>query len=132
MADFKLCIADPKEGKTYQTEIKDKDGDFLIGKNIGDTIRGESINITGYEFVITGGSDLGGFPMRKGILGLRKKITLKGGVGLRENLLKGIKKRKTVCGHKIDSRISQINLKMTKEGPKKLIELFGKVKEEKK
>ena len=125
MADFKLCIADPKTGKTYQKEVKDNDGDFFLGKNIGETIKGETIGLTGYELVISGGSDNCGIPMRRGILGIRKRLTLLGGVGLRKNLSKGVKKRKTVCGHKIAANISQINLKVTKAGAKSLDQAFG-------
>ena len=77
-----------------------------------------------YEFQITGGSDYCGFPMRKGILGQRKKITIYGGVGFR-GAEKGIQRRKTVCGHKIHENISQVNLKVLKAGAKKLNEVFG-------
>ena len=80
--------------------------------------------MNGYELQITGGSDYCGFPMRKGILGLRKKITILGGVGYRVTG-KGIKRRKTVCGHKVHERISQINLKVIKQGNKKIGEIFG-------
>jgi small subunit ribosomal protein S6e len=79
--------------------------------------------MSGYEFLITGGSDYCGFPMRRGILGARKKITLLGGVGFAGDA-KGIKRRKTVCGHKIHDRISQINLKVLKQGSKPLAEIF--------
>ncbi|MCK5282562.1 MAG: 30S ribosomal protein S6e [Nanoarchaeota archaeon] len=126
MADFKLCIADPKSGKTYQKEVKDNEADHFIGKNIGETVSGDQIGISGYEFIITGGSDNCGFPMRKGILGVRKRLTLLGGVGLKKRFSKGIKKRKTVCGHKINPSISQINLKVNKEGSKKLDDIIGK------
>ncbi|MBL7054337.1 hypothetical protein ISS05_01100, partial [Candidatus Woesearchaeota archaeon] len=63
----------------------------------------------------------------------RKKIILLGGVGFK-GADKGIKRRKTVCGHKINEHIIQINLKVTKEGAKKLTEIFGakEAKEEKK
>jgi small subunit ribosomal protein S6e len=125
MADFKLCIADPKSGKTYQKEVKDNEAAPFLGKNIGDAIKGETIGMTGYELVISGGSDNCGFPMRRGIKGLRKRLTLLGGVGLRKNYSKGVQKRKTVCGHKINDNISQINLKVTKEGSKKLEEVLG-------
>jgi small subunit ribosomal protein S6e len=124
MAEFKLCIADPKSGKTYQKEAKDKEANFFIGKNIGVAIKGESIDMAGYEFVITGGSDNCGFPMRKGILGARKRLTLLGGVGLGTKGEKGIKHKKTVCGHKISASIVQINLKTLKEGSKPLAEMF--------
>ena len=123
MASFKLCISDPS-GRTFQKEVKDNSARPYIGLNIGEAIKGDVIELNGYEFQITGGSDYCGLPMRKGILGLRKKIALYGGVGFRGDA-KGIKRRKTVCGHKIHERISQINLKVTKQGPKKLDEIFG-------
>src|SRR3989344_7727030 len=123
MVSFKLCISDPS-GKTFQREVKDNLARPFVGLNIGETIKGDSIEISGYEFQITGGSDYCGFPMRKGILGQRKKIAIYGGVGFRGEA-KGIKRRKTVCGHKIHEKISQINLKVTKQGSKKLAEIFG-------
>lgn len=130
MASFKLNIADPKTGKCFQKEVKDQQVAQFIGLNIGEQIKGDVFDMPGYEFLITGGSDYCGFPMRKGILGVRKKITLLGGVGFRARKTeKGIKRRKTVCGHKIHEKIVQINLKVTKEGSKKLTEIFG-VKEE--
>lgn len=125
MVSFKLCISDPSTGKTFQKEIKDNLAQPFIGLNIGEPVKGDSFELSGYEFQITGGSDYCGFPMRKGILGMRKKIVLYGGIGFRGDA-KGIKRRKTVCGHKIHDRISQINLKVVKQGPKKLSEIFGK------
>ena len=130
MADFKLCIGDPASGKTYQMEVKEANAKPFLGLNIGEKVKGEMIDLTGYEFEITGGSDKAGFPMRHGILGVRKKITSLGGVGFRERARKGMYRRKTVCGHKINTDIVQINLKVTKEGSKKLAAVFGK--EEKK
>ncbi len=141
MVSFKLCISDPSSGRTFQKEVKDNQASPFLGLNIGETIKGDAFEMGGYEFLITGGSDYCGFPMRKGILGLRKSMTIYRGVGFRGDA-KGIKKRKTVCGHKIHERISQINLKVIKQGSKKLAEIFGvpegkkeekaEVKEEKK
>ena len=131
MVSFKLCISDPSTGKTFQKEVKDNFAKPFIGLNIGETIKGDAIEMGGYELMITGGSDYCGFPMRKGILGQRKKITLLGGIGFRGDA-KGIKRRKTVCGHKIHERISQINLKVMKQGTKKLSEIFGVPMETKK
>lgn len=131
MASFKLCISDPSSGKTFQREAKDGMATPFIGLNIGETIKGDAFELNGYEFLITGGSDYCGFPMRKGILGLRKSLTIYGGVGFR-GAGKGIKRRKTVCGHKIHDGISQINLKIVKQGAKKLAEIFGVVEEAKK
>jgi len=123
MASFKLCIANPKDGKCYQKEVKDADAQSFIGLNIGETVKGDSFGMTGYEFSITGGSDFCGFPMRHGIQGVRKKIYSYGGVGF-PNLKKGEKTRKTVCGHKIHDKITQINLKVVKEGAKKIVDMM--------
>ncbi|HLG23685.1 MAG TPA: 30S ribosomal protein S6e [Candidatus Nanoarchaeia archaeon] len=124
MASFKLCISDPATGKTFQKEVKDDMAKGFLGLNIGETVKGDTVELSGYELQITGGSDYCGFPMRKGILGARKKIAILGGVGFK-GASKGIKKRKTVCGHKVHDKISQINLKVTKPGSKKLTEIFG-------
>jgi|SRR3989344_911958 len=124
MVNFKLCISDPSSGRTFQKDVKDEQAKPFLGMNIGEPVKGEAFDFSGYEFTITGGSDYCGFPMRKGILGLRKKITIYGGVGFRGGA-RGIKRRKTVCGHKIYDKTSQINLKVTKHGSKKLAEIFG-------
>lgn len=130
MVNFKLSIADPKSGKAYQIEAKNQAAQGFIGMNLGESVKGEAFDMPGYEFQITGGSDFCGFPMRRGILGVRKKITLLGGVGFKaKKTEKGIKRRKTVCGHKINDNIVQLNLKVTKEGGKKLADMFGKKEE---
>ena len=130
MVGFKLCISEPSSGKTFQKEIKDEQARPFMGLNIGESISGDKIDLNGYELQITGGSDYCGFPMRKGILGLRKKLVIYSSVGYRGDA-KGIKRRKTVCGHKIHDKISQINLKVTKQGAKKLSEIFGIAEESK-
>ncbi|MBW2976879.1 30S ribosomal protein S6e [Candidatus Woesearchaeota archaeon] len=128
MKSFKINIADPNTKKCYKTEVKDAQAAPFIGLNIGEKIDGNKIGFDGYEFLVTGGTDYCGFPMRRGILGIRKKITIYKGLGFRGGL-KGIKRRKTVCGHKISEKISAINLKVLKEGAKKLSDMFGSKKE---
>jgi len=128
MASFKVNIADSKTGKCYKTEVKDAQAAPFMGLNIGEKIEGNKIGIDGYEFSISGGTDFCGFPMRKGILGIRKRLTIYPGVGFRGGL-RGMKKRRTVCGHKINEQISAINLKVLKEGTKKLSDMFGKKEE---
>ncbi len=126
MAEFKLSIGE-KSGKTHQIVVSGQNAASLIGKKIGDRIRGESIDLPGYEFEITGGSDYCGFPMRKDISGpVRKKILITNGVGIRNNR-KGMRKRKTVCGNTIHEKISLISMKVIKQGKKPL----GKQEEEK-
>ena len=130
MASFKLCISEPSTGRTVQQEVKDNSAASFLGLNIGESIKGEAIGMNGYVLQITGGSDYCGFPMRRGILGQRKKIVMYQGVGFR-GAGKGIKKRRTVCGHKIHERISQINLKVVQQGQKKITEIFGIAESEK-
>ena len=69
MAEFKIVISDPKKGKSLQRELKDDAAKGLVGKKIGDTFKGELIDLPGYEFKITGGSDKAGFPMRWDVIG---------------------------------------------------------------
>jgi small subunit ribosomal protein S6e len=121
MVEFKLTIADPKTGKCAQKVVEGDAAKAFIGLKIGDSIKGETMDITGYEFLITGGSDYCGFPMRKGIQGMRKRVLIGTGVGFK-GAKKGIKRRKTVCGEAINSKIIQINLKIAKQGKANLFE----------
>lgn len=115
MAEFKIVISDPKTGKSYQKEAKDDAAKQFMGLKIGDKVK-DVLDLAGYEFEITGGSDYCGFPMRKDVLGtMRKKILSTKGVGL--NIKEaGTKKRKTVAGNTIFDRTAQINLRITKQG----------------
>lgn len=130
MVDLKIVIGN-KDGKSYQRAVDEKD--HFIGKKIGDKINGELFGMTGYEFLITGGSDNCGFPMRKGIdISGKKKILASGGVGIKSRVGNGIYVRKTVSGSIISDRTTQVNLKVLTEGKKKLEELFGKKENENK
>ncbi len=117
MAEIKLNIGDSKSKKTY-TKVLDEAGLApLQGKKIGDIFPGELIDMPGFEFQITGGSDSSGFPMRKDVSGSnRRKILIVGGVGLRTNDRAGRRIRKSVAGNTIYEKTAQINLKTTKWG----------------
>ena len=143
MVSFKLSIGDPKAKKVGQKEISESDSVALMGKHIGDGINGNDIGFAGYEFIITGGSDYCGFPMRKGVMGTRRKaILVSKSVGYKGKLRKlrkankprqkfGIRRRKSVCPDLITESITQINAKITKYGPEEIV--LGKtVVEEKK
>ena len=128
--DFKLVLS-TKDGKSYQKEIKGDAAEPLMRKRIGETVTGDAIGFSGYEFVITGGSDKAGFPMRKGIQERRKQIMVSGGVGFKGNKRflnkkkntrkqKGLLRRRTVCGEMVDITTRQVNLKVTKEGAQPL------------
>ena len=129
MAEFKLVISDPKAKKAYQVEIKSPDADRLLGKKIGEIINGEVIGFAGFEFLITGGSDKQGFPMRKDIEGPKRiRVLVKSGPGFKPKR-KGIRKRKSIRGNQISEDVSQINLKLVKEGSKPIGEILGKTEE---
>jgi ribosomal protein S6E (S10) len=118
-----------KEGKTYHYELSEADSMKLIGKKIGDRIRGEEIDkkFVGYEFEITGFSDIRGFPGVKGVAGSGVKRVLLGyGVGMRQRRPKGMRRKKSVHGEEIAKDVVQVNLKVIKEGEKALSELIPK------
>ncbi|MBW2994809.1 30S ribosomal protein S6e [Candidatus Woesearchaeota archaeon] len=119
MAEFKLILSNAK-GQSVQKEIKDEQADSLMNKVIGDKVSGDPLGLTGYELQITGGSDKSGFPMRRDVLGrIRRKILTISSTGIHIKR-KGIRKRKTVAGNTIYDGISQVNLKILKEGKESL------------
>lgn len=129
--DIKLTISDPKTGKSYKRELKGQDSKALIGKKIGDIVKGDNIGFGGYEFQLTGGSDDCGFPMRRDVEGItRRKIYTVKSKGIRIGE-KGIKVRKTVAGNTIGVKTSQANLKIAKEGKEKFAEEKKEGEEEK-
>lgn len=114
--EIKVNIGDPKTGKTYKKVISEDDAKLFFNKKIGDTIKGEMLDAPGYEFTIVGGSDYGGFPMRKDVEGtLRKRILLVSGIGLRHNH-HGRRVRKSVAGNTVFAKTAQLNLKVQKHG----------------
>ena len=122
MAEMKLIIGEPKTGKCKQIVLDNDQSKSMIGKKIGDSFKGELIDMTGYAFTITGGSDACGFPMRRDLNGSqRKKILAVKGVGIKSGR-KGERKRKTVVGNTIFDRTAQINVVITKAGKSPLFE----------
>ena len=132
---FKINISE-KSGKTYHLELE---GEGLVEKELHDKIGGKDIlaDLEGYEFEITGASDKAGFTAMKEVEGIGlKRILLSYGKGMKKkprkegkkklskNKPKGLRLRKTVRGKIISPAISQINLKIIKEGGKKLAEIF--------
>lgn len=126
--DIKLAIGDSETKRTYKAELKAADAQQVIGKKLGEAFRGELIGLTGYEFQITGGSDIAGFPMRKEYEGIgRRKILTEGGVvGVRKfKGRKGKRVRKTIAGNTIYEQTAQINCKVIKRGAEDLKKHFG-------
>jgi len=136
MAGFKVVISDPKTGMSVQREVKDDAVNGFLGKKVGEKISGELLDLAGYEFEISGGSDLCGFPMMPSLPGSsRRRIYTTQGVGIHKKIKftkkgdrkirrkrKGVKQRKSVSGNTVSPQVSQINLKILKHGAKPLIE----------
>jgi small subunit ribosomal protein S6e len=119
MVSFKLVIGLPN-GRCVQKEVQEPQAKALLGKQLGQAVSGDDLGFPGYEFLITGGSDYCGFPMRKDVPGVgRKRILAVEGVGLRGSA-KGLRIRKTVCGNTVHPKTAQVNLKATKEGKEPL------------
>lgn len=132
---FKFNISD-KSGKTYHLE---SEAEELNGKSLHDKINGNSFSpeLSGYEFEIMGASDKSGFPSLEQVEGTTLKRVLLGyGKGMKKRPRKegkkprsnpkpkGLRLRKTIRGRIISPDMIQINLKVLKEGHKKLNEVF--------
>ncbi len=133
MLDLRIVISDPKTGKSVQREVKDDSRKSFHGLRLGDKVRGELMDLTGFEFTLTGGSDDSGFPMRRDVQGQAKKqILATKGTGIRENLKNGLKIRKTVAGNTVGPQTAQLNLKIEKAGSQDIFPKKVEKAEEKK
>jgi small subunit ribosomal protein S6e len=124
MVEFKVLIANPKDGRTYNTKVTGHHANSLLGKKIGDDVDGIFVGLPGYKLVITGGTDKDGFPMRFDLPGTkRRKLLLTNGVGF-HSTEKGVRKCKTVRGNLISPDIVQLNMKIKAYGGRPLEELL--------
>ncbi|MCK4647728.1 hypothetical protein KAT24_02255, partial [Candidatus Pacearchaeota archaeon] len=132
---FKINISE-KSGKTYKLE---SETEGLIDKALHDKISGKELlpNLEGYELEITGTSDKAGFTAMENVEGIglnrvllsygkamHKRPRREGKKKVSNPRPKGLRMRKTVRGKVISPEIIQINLKVLKEGAKKLSEIF--------
>ena len=132
---FKINISE-KSGKTYKVELETEE---LLDKELHSKISGKELlpALAGYEFEITGASDKSGFTAHEDVLGIGlKRLLLTYGKAMKKRPRregkkkisnpkpKGLRLRKTVRGKVISPEIVQINLKVLKEGAKKLSEVF--------
>ncbi|NJD78351.1 MAG: 30S ribosomal protein S6e [Candidatus Methanoperedens sp.] len=126
MVDFRVVVSDSKTAQAYQVAVSGTAANKFIGKNIGETISGETLGLAGYTVRLTGGTDKDGFPMRGDLPGpTRKKILVAGGVGYHPKA-DGVRKRKSMRGREISSDITQINAVIVEYGQKPLSEIFPK------
>ena len=133
---FKINISE-KSGKTYKLEVE---AEGLMEKSLHDKISGKELmpELDGYELEIAGASDKAGFTAMKGVEGIglnrvlltygkamHKRPRREGKKKVSNPKPKGLRMRKTVRGQVISPEISQVNLKVLKEGAKKLSEVFA-------
>ncbi|MCR4369355.1 MAG: 30S ribosomal protein S6 [archaeon] len=119
---MKLTVSDPKTKKAFSKAL-DNPGIFL-GKKVGEEVELGSIGMEGYKAKITGGSDKQGFPMKSDLQGGIRKM-----VFMIDNKKHGSKKKVARRGNLISDEISQVNLKITKEGKDSLVQLLGSDKQ---
>jgi small subunit ribosomal protein S6e len=121
----KIIISDPETGRSYNLELDEAKAKVFVGKKIGEVVNAKGIGLSGYELMITGGSDKDGFPMRKDVPGrTRRRVYLTKGPGYKPKT-KGTKKRKTVAGNTITPNIVQINAKIVKKGNTPIEKILG-------
>ncbi|HLE34353.1 MAG TPA: 30S ribosomal protein S6e [Nitrososphaerales archaeon] len=112
MANFKLVVANPKDGKTTSYELKDKQAQPLLGLKLGDVFDATVLGVQG-KIKITGGSDKSGVPMRRDVHGAVKKyVLLSKGIGL-QTIEFGQRRRKLVRGNVITEDTYQVNAVLT-------------------
>jgi small subunit ribosomal protein S6e len=130
MPDFRVIVSDVQTGKAYQVEVSDASANTFMGKTIGSEIDGGTVGLPGYTLKITGGSDNGGFPMRRTLPGSkRRKVLVTGGRGFHPDEA-GLRKRRSIRGNEISGDIAQINTAVTKYGSSSVASLLGDEPEE--
>ncbi|MDO8555573.1 MAG: S6e family ribosomal protein [Nanoarchaeota archaeon] len=127
MPEIKCVINDVKSGKSYTKPVEDQ---VLFGRKVGEKLSGAVVGLPGYELIIAGGSDSAGFPMVKFLdTGLRKRLILNKGLGLRTRKKKALQKsaikRRALRGSQINNFTAQLNLKIVQYGSKSVEELLG-------
>ena len=54
MAEFKVAVSDPKDGRSYSVEVRGHHANSLVGKRIGDAVDGIFVGLPGYQLKIKG------------------------------------------------------------------------------
>ena len=125
MAEFQAVVADPESGDSYTLDVDGQDANRFMGREIGDTVDGGAVGLSGYELEITGGSDVSGRPMREDVSGPgTAAVLLSSGTGFNPNR-DGERRRVTVRGREISDETRQINAKVTGRGSQSVEELLG-------
>ena len=130
MVDFKVVVADPRDGKSYQVPVTGQHANVFVRKHIGDEVDGMFLGLPGYKVKITGGSDKDGTPMRPEMKTAgRKRLLVSWSIGYRPTDYPGKRKKVTLRGNEISPEIAQINVKVVQHGPKPVADLVATKKE---
>ncbi len=127
MPELKCVINDVKSGKSYAKAVEDQ---VFVGRKVGDKVAGAAVGLPGYELLIAGGSDSAGFPLVKFLdTGMRKRVILHKGIGLRTRKKKALPKsaikRRALRGNQINNFTAQVNLKIVQYGSKSVEDCLG-------
>ena len=118
MAKFKVIVSDPQAGTSKVVEVEEARAAPFIGRKIGETLDGAVVDMPATKIQIRGGSDKDGVPMRPNVHGgVRRRVVLSGGVGLKPTK-GGERKRKAVRGNIITDEIVQLNMKIVDQPAK--------------
>ncbi len=113
-----IVVSDPKTRKAYSKKIDN--AAVFNGRKVGDEVELGIIGLDGYTAKITGGSDTEGFPMKPDLSGGARKT-----VWVTTDRKKGRQEKISRRGNMVSDEIAQLNLKVIKDGNKKLGEIFG-------
>ena len=115
---MKLNIAYPALGTQTKIEIDDdRKLRVLYEKRMSQVVQGDQLGFPGYSFMITGGNDKQGFPMKQGVLlPHRVRLLLAKGTSCYRPRRTGERKRKSVRGCIVAQDISAISLTVVKQG----------------
>ena len=97
-----ILVIGAKDGKCHQVVINEDQAAILHGMKLGDNLAGDNLGFAGYEFLITGGSDKCGFPMRSDLEGTQRRKILASkslGIHIKRN---GMRKRKNIFAEVFD------------------------------
>ncbi len=123
--DYKVVVSDPKTGKSYQVELSGEDAKKLRGKKIGDSFEGSILGVSGYTLEVSGGSNKGGFPMKKGLHTQKSQYVLaEAGIGYKPK--NKVRRRRLMSGEVISDDTVQVNTFVKEFGRKSLEDIFSK------
>ncbi|MGQ9478548.1 MAG: S6e family ribosomal protein [Thermoproteota archaeon] len=109
--EFKLCISDPRMGKTESIVLEGSRAVPLLGLKIGSIVDGSIAGKSGVKLMVTGGSDRSGIPMVPIVQGGVKKYIL-----VSKKTRVGETRRKIlVRGNQVSEEIYQVNMKIVTE-----------------